>query len=304
MNSSKQKENESYAFFLGKNMLVASAAAMWAECLTIPFDTAKVRLQIQKVEPGKEPRYKGIVQTCRVISAEEGVIKLWNGIAPGLQRQFIFAGLRIGLYTPIRDLICGPLPEGVNPTLVQKIMAGFATGAIGITIANPTDLVKVKMQGQGVAVLEGKPLLYKNSFDCYRRLVAEGGIANLWTGIGPNIMRNCIVNAAELASYDQYKQYALGSGYFRDNALCHVICASATGLTACCVGSPVDVLKTRVMNATPGLYSSTLDCAVKTMKNEGVGAFYKGFVPNAIRLSSWNVTAFLTLEFLRKNFLS
>lgn len=28
----------------------------------------------------------------------------------------------------------------------------------------------------------------------------------LWTGLGPNIARNAIINAAELASYDQVKQ--------------------------------------------------------------------------------------------------
>jgi solute carrier family 25 uncoupling protein 8/9 len=65
----------------------------------------------------------------------------------------VFAGIRIGLYLPIRDVITGPLPEGVNPTLMQKIIAGVVTGSTGITVANPTDLVKVKMQGQGVAVL-------------------------------------------------------------------------------------------------------------------------------------------------------
>lgn len=28
----------------------------------------------------------------------------------------------------------------------------------------------------------------------------------MWTGLGPNIARNAIINAAELASYDQVKQ--------------------------------------------------------------------------------------------------
>lgn len=28
----------------------------------------------------------------------------------------------------------------------------------------------------------------------------------MWTGLGPNVMRNAIINAAELASYDQVKQ--------------------------------------------------------------------------------------------------
>lgn len=31
----------------------------------------------------------------------------------------------------------------------------------------------------------------------------EEGIAGLWKGLGPNIGRNAIINAAELASYDQ-----------------------------------------------------------------------------------------------------
>ena len=83
----------------------------------------------------------------RVIAAEEGITNLWSGLSPGLQRQFINSGLRIGLYVPIRNIICGPLKPGENPTLFQKILAGLATGAIGISVANPTDLVKIRMQG-------------------------------------------------------------------------------------------------------------------------------------------------------------
>lgn len=112
MKSGKQKEGESYAFFIAKSLGVASAAAMWAETLTIPFDTAKVRLQIQKIVPGETPKYNGIIGTCQKVAAEEGAIKLWNGLVPGLQRQFIFAGLRFGLYAPVRDMICGDMPEG------------------------------------------------------------------------------------------------------------------------------------------------------------------------------------------------
>jgi len=34
----------------------------------------------------------------------------------------------------------------------------------------------------------------------------QEGLGALWTGIGPNVARNAIINAAELASYDQVKQ--------------------------------------------------------------------------------------------------
>jgi solute carrier family 25 uncoupling protein 8/9 len=57
----------------------------------------------------------------------------------------VFAGLRIGLYVPVRTMIAGELKPGENPTLATKIMAGLATGTIGISIANPTDVVKVRL---------------------------------------------------------------------------------------------------------------------------------------------------------------
>lgn len=34
----------------------------------------------------------------------------------------------------------------------------------------------------------------------------QEGLKALWTGLGPNVARNAIINAAELASYDQVKQ--------------------------------------------------------------------------------------------------
>lgn len=48
--------------------------------------------------------------------------------------------------------------------------------------------------------------------DCYKKTIAKDGIAGLWVGVGPNMMRNAIINAAELAAYDQFKQLALSFG--------------------------------------------------------------------------------------------
>jgi len=64
----------------------------------------------------------------------------------------VFAGLRIGLYIPVRNMIAGELKPGENPTLTTKILAALCTGAIGITVANPTDVVKVRLQAQSRAL--------------------------------------------------------------------------------------------------------------------------------------------------------
>lgn len=87
------------------------------------------------------------------------------------------------------------------------------------------------------------------------------GIAALWTGLAPNMARNAIINAAELASYDQIKQVMIGSGIFQDNVITHlgagpkhccvvyliVFLGLGAGFFAVCFGSPVDVVKSRIM---------------------------------------------------------
>lgn len=169
------------------------------------------------------------------------------------------------------------------------------TGAVAITIASPTDLVKVRLQSEG-KLPPGATKRYPSALAAYSIIAKQEGVAALWTGLGPNVVRNSVMNAAELASYDQIKESLLSSGLFQDNITCHITSALGAGFVATCIGSPVDVVKSRVMGDSQGLYKGTLDCFVKTFSNEGIFAFYKGFIPNFTRLGSWNVVMFLTLE--------
>ena len=81
-----------------------------------------------------------------LLAREEGAGSLWKGLGPGLQRQVIYGGLRIGLYGPIKEAVTD-LAGG--DSLGVKVAAGLLSGALAITIASPTDLVKVRMQSEG-----------------------------------------------------------------------------------------------------------------------------------------------------------
>lgn len=285
----------------------SAIAACFAEICTIPLDTAKVRLQLQKnvvaaaasgdAAPAL-PKYRGLLGTAATIAREEGAAALWKGIVPGLHRQCIYGGLRIGLYEPVKSFYVGKDHVGDVP-LSKKIAAGFTTGAIAISIANPTDLVKVRLQAEG-KLAPGVPRRYTGAMDAYSKIARQEGVAALWTGLGPNVARNAIINAAELASYDQVKQSILKLPGFKDDVVTHLFAGLGAGFFAVCVGSPVDVVKSRMMG--DSAYKSTLDCFVKTLKNDGPLAFYKGFLPNFARLGSWNVIMFLTLEQVQKLF--
>ncbi|KAG2430272.1 hypothetical protein HXX76_010368 [Chlamydomonas incerta] len=276
-----------------RTFLASAIAACTAEVLTLPLDTAKVRLQLQ----AGGNKYKGMLGTVATIAREEGPASLWKGIEPGLHRQCLFGGLRIGLYEPVRNLYVGKDFKG-DPPLHLKIAAGLTTGALGISIASPTDLVKVRMQSEG-KLAPGVAKKYPSAFAAYGIIARDEGFLGLWKGLGPNIARNAIINAAELASYDQIKQSLLGMG-MKDNVGTHLAAGLGAGFFAVCIGSPVDVVKSRVMGDRDGKFKGVIDCFVKTARNEGPLAFYKGFIPNFGRLGSWNVAMFLTLEQAKK----
>ena len=137
--------------------------------------------------------------------------------------------------------------------------------------------------------------------DCYRQIFKEGGLPAFWTGWGPNVIRNSIINAAELSTYDQTKETLLRMGYQECIPL-HIVCGMNAGFVACCVGSPADVLGTRIMNASKGKYKGPVDCFIKMMKTEGPASFYKGFLPNLFRMAGYNTVLFLTYEQVKRQF--
>ncbi len=118
----------------------------------------------------------------------------------------------------------------------------------------------------------------------------------LWRGYVPNAARFAVISAAELASYDHIKQTLLRSNMMRDDIPAHLLSGLGAGFVAAVVGSPVDVLKVRVMSTQADgsrVYKGTLDCVRKSLQSEGAGVFYRGFWSHFARLGSWNVLMFV-----------
>lgn len=71
----------------------------------------------------------------------------------------------------------------------------------------------------------------------------------------------------------------------------HLLFSSyCSGIVAASLSSPADLVKARVMNqpfderGRPLVYKSSVDCLLKTVRNEGFFGLYKGFLPCYIRM--------------------
>ncbi|KAJ8484764.1 hypothetical protein OPV22_017249 [Ensete ventricosum] len=147
---------------------------------------------------------------------KEGMTALWKGIVPGLHRQCLFGGLRIGLYEPVKSFYVGENFVGDIP-LSKKILAGLTNGALAITT------------------------LFM-SIEC---LLHDSQTGRAWGSLDWSwsyVACNAIINAAELVSYDQVKQTILKIPGFTDNVFTHLLSGLGAGFFAVCIGSPVDVV--------------------------------------------------------------
>eukprot|EP00887_Chlorella_sp_A99_P005436 scaffold1.g5436.t1 len=240
------------------------------------------------------------------VAREEGLVSLYRGLV-------VLGGLRIATYEPIRNSIANLAGEDPAHTSVPtKVAAAVSAGALGVVVGNPTDTLKVRMQSEG-KLPAGAPRKYPHALAAYGQIVRAEGLGALWSGVTPNIVRTALLNACELATYDQargagrqgwagagrgIKYTLIRSKLFEDGVPCHIAASLCAGFMAVIVGSPADVLKTKLMASHE--YSGLVDAFTKTLRNDGVGAFYGGFGANFMRLGLWNVTMFLTLEQARR----
>jgi len=116
-------------------------------------------------------------------------------------------------------------------------------------------------------------------------------------------MRAILVTASQLATYDSAKDYFQSTGYLNNNILTSFLASLVAGFIAAASTSPVDVIKTRIMNDKKRIiYKNSFDCFIKILKTEGLIGFYKGFIPNYIRLGPHTTITLVVLEELRKIF--
>ncbi|XP_074034840.1 uncoupling protein 4A isoform X2 [Leptinotarsa decemlineata] len=286
--------------------IVSVAAAFNAEFVTYPLDLVKTRLQIQGEQSkngklGQTP-YRGMIKTALGITREEGIRKLWQGVHAAFFRHLIYSGTRIITYKALKDAFIKRHPEQTYFPLWQSALCGVSAGAFAQYLASPTDLLKVQLQMEGKRRLLGLPPRVNGIADAFQKVWSAGGIRGLWKGSVPNVQRAALVNLGDLTTYDTAKRVIMRHTDLPDNYVLHILASSCAGFVAASMGTPADVIKTRVMNQPLDekgrglLYTSSVDCLRKTIKQESLGALYKGFIPIWMRMAPWSLTFWLTYE--------
>jgi hypothetical protein len=100
-------------------------------------------------------------------------------------RELSYGTMRVGLYEPCKELVGCTTIE--NTPFWKRLLAGIIAGSIAAAIANPCDVLKIRLQ------------TYDTHHETLRQEIknvyASSGIRGFWYGALPNVCRGAVVTA-------------------------------------------------------------------------------------------------------------
>lgn len=108
--------------------------------------------------------------------------------------MLLHAGLRLGMYSPMKTA----MGADTDPTVLKKVAAGSASGAIATFITNPIELLKTRLQSCSTM----------GPLQVIKKIVKQDGVTGLWKGTMPSAVSTHVVLC-------QFRWHVHGACYVR-----------------------------------------------------------------------------------------
>lgn len=189
-------ENTRLDFFLS-----GMAAGITQISVMSPGDLVKVRLQCQtesKRGPANmpKPKYHGPIHCLLSIVKEEGILGLYRGSSALMLRDGPSYATYFLTYTAICDWLTDA--DKKKPDWSVVMLAGGLAGSAAWTIATPMDVIKARLQMDGVREVKR----YKGFVHCVTETVRVEGARVFFSSLGMNVVRAFPTNMVIFLAYE------------------------------------------------------------------------------------------------------
>lgn len=188
----------------------------------------------------------------------------------------------------------------------HHFLLGSIAGAFGAFMVYPIDLVKTRMQNQRA----GRPgqLLYKNSIDCFQKVIRNEGFRGLYSGVLPQLVGVAPEKAIKLTVND------LVRGKFtevRTGAIpvpAEILAGGSAGACQVIFTNPLEIVKIRLQVQGEAMKAAARDgeqfskrSALWIVRNLGLKGLYKGASACLLRDVPFSAIYFPTYSHLKKD---
>jgi solute carrier family 25 carnitine/acylcarnitine transporter 20/29 len=176
---------------LTQKCIAGGLSAIPTTLITAPSERVKCLLQIQQASSASSTKYKGMVDCAAAVYKSGGMKSLYRGSMATLLRDIPGSVAWFGMYEFIKFKMMEM--QGIKDTSQLSpfavLTAGGLAGMSCWVVSIGPDVLKSRLQ----TAPDG---MYKGLWDVYTKLIKEEGVAGLFTGIRPALIRAFPANAA------------------------------------------------------------------------------------------------------------
>jgi len=279
-----------------RQLLCGGAAGAIARSTVAPVDRVKILMQTAHCQK-KSHLYGTMGQTVRCIIREEGLIGLWRGNLTNCVRVVPHSAVQFVSYDKIKVWMIGDSDGKLS--VPQRLLAGSLSGVAAATVTQPLDVVRIRLQTD--------PEVKGKVANAFRAMWQERGLISFYKGYTPAMLSLAPFIAVNFAAFDSLKTWWYGSGkHTKDelkarNPLVVLSLGALSGIIAQTICYPLDTVRRR-MQMKGKIYPNTPMAFVTIAREEGFAGFYRGMVPNALKVMPNNAIRFAMYETLKNWF--
>uniref|UniRef100_A0A3P9JW18 Solute carrier family 25 member 32 n=1 Tax=Oryzias latipes TaxID=8090 RepID=A0A3P9JW18_ORYLA len=276
-----------------ENLIAGLSGGVVSTLVLHPLDLVKIRFA---VSDGLElrPQYRGIMHCMKSVWALEGLRGLYQGATPNIWG----AGASWGLYFFFYNAIKGYTKEGRDTELsaAEHLVSAAQAGILTLSITNPIWVTKTQLILQYGSDPTSKQ--YKGMVDALVKIYRNEGVPGLYRGFVPGLFGTSH-GALQFMAYEElkrgYNKHKKVPSEAKLNALEYITMAALSKIFAVATTYPYQVVRARLQDQ-HNTYNGVADVIARTWRNEGVTGFYKGIVPNLIRVTPACCITFVVYE--------
>lgn len=180
---------------------------------------------------------------------------------------------------------------------IYNFSLGSVAGCIGATVVYPIDLVKTRMQAQRSLSQ------YKNSFDCFFKVLSKDGIKGLYSGLGPQLLGVAPEKAIKLTINDMMRK-TLSDKKGKITLTSEILSGASAGACQVIFTNPLEVVKIRLQVKSEYAMENVAQSQVTAfsiIKKLGITGLYKGVTACLLRDVPFSAIYFPTYAHVKRD---
>ncbi|KAJ7293037.1 mitochondrial carrier domain-containing protein [Mycena rebaudengoi] len=195
---------------------------------------------------------------------------------------------------------------------LEGFLCGGVAACTAVTVSNPAEVAKTRLQLQGELAKTGTKKVYNNAFDVLAKTYRNEGVRGIQRGLGPAYVYQMLLNGSRLGFYEPFRRNLnslIGRNPDEQFPVTAVIAGATSGAVGASLGNPLFLIKARMQAYSPALpvgaqhyYKNSFNALSTIFRAEGLRGLVRG-IDAAILRTSMGSSVQLPSYNLTKNFL-